>query len=321
MKIAVIGSGITGLALSYFLKDRFTVHIFEKSRTPGGRISTYIHKHMFIDNGTHLITSTCRMTVNLLKELETLKYVEFIPPAAYIYEDEIYRRTFSIFDYSFMRLFIKNVFNADKVPLFSLIKFICYAIRPDIKIGFFKMPLVKVFTQPLIQKSNARIFTSFEVNKNNLGDILNIYDIVVFAVSPYDLSSIFDVRCKMNNINFIICVYDAPLEEKIFIVKNRSFDFIFIRNFFGYGYVEFVKGCGRIDENDVYRFLNIYGLKDPIFIFRKNVLNATYEMGVRIERIHNKKIFYTGGFDTFLPDTIEAAILSAYKLYKKIKYL
>ena len=39
-KIAVIGSGISGLSASFFLSKKFDVHLFEKNKILGGHTRT-----------------------------------------------------------------------------------------------------------------------------------------------------------------------------------------------------------------------------------------------------------------------------------------
>lgn len=46
-KIAVIGSGISGLSASFFLSKNFEVHLFEKNKTLGGHTRTIKFKDNF----------------------------------------------------------------------------------------------------------------------------------------------------------------------------------------------------------------------------------------------------------------------------------
>jgi renalase len=39
-KMAIIGSGLSGLTLAHLLKDCFEITLFEKARSPGGRLAT-----------------------------------------------------------------------------------------------------------------------------------------------------------------------------------------------------------------------------------------------------------------------------------------
>ncbi len=39
-RIAIVGTGVAGMAAGYFLRDRYEVHFFEKNRTPGGHTNT-----------------------------------------------------------------------------------------------------------------------------------------------------------------------------------------------------------------------------------------------------------------------------------------
>ena len=53
-KIAVIGSGISGLSVSYFLSSKYKVHLFEKNNYLGGHTRTVKLKsddNLAIDTG------------------------------------------------------------------------------------------------------------------------------------------------------------------------------------------------------------------------------------------------------------------------------
>lgn len=58
MKIAVIGAGITGATLAYFLKEKADVHVFEKARGVGGRMSTRYAGDYEFDHGAQYFTAT-----------------------------------------------------------------------------------------------------------------------------------------------------------------------------------------------------------------------------------------------------------------------
>ena len=49
-KIAIIGSGISGLSASLFLSNKFDVHLFEKNKTLGGHTRTINFKDNFEDD-------------------------------------------------------------------------------------------------------------------------------------------------------------------------------------------------------------------------------------------------------------------------------
>ena len=50
-KVAVIGAGISGLALANRLKNHFEVVVFEKSRGYGGRVATRRFGEFIFDHG------------------------------------------------------------------------------------------------------------------------------------------------------------------------------------------------------------------------------------------------------------------------------
>jgi len=76
-KVAIIGGGISGIMLSYRLKQKgFGSTIFEKSRGVGGRMATKRWKEKSYDHGCQYFTATKPETISLLHELETENVVE-----------------------------------------------------------------------------------------------------------------------------------------------------------------------------------------------------------------------------------------------------
>jgi hypothetical protein len=60
-KIAVIGAGIAGLAAAYTLQKRgFSVQVFEREGTPGGRMRSEQHGEFVIERGAQFIASSYR---------------------------------------------------------------------------------------------------------------------------------------------------------------------------------------------------------------------------------------------------------------------
>lgn len=54
-KIAIIGSGITGLSVAFQQPPKTSITMFDKSRRPGGRVSTRVsrqHPGYSFDHGT-----------------------------------------------------------------------------------------------------------------------------------------------------------------------------------------------------------------------------------------------------------------------------
>jgi len=80
MKIAIIGSGISGLTAAYYLKDRFDITLFEKNAYLGGHTNTIEcswRNHQYaIDTG--FIVFNKKTYPNFLKMLDGL-YVEYLP--------------------------------------------------------------------------------------------------------------------------------------------------------------------------------------------------------------------------------------------------
>ena len=56
-KIAIIGAGMAGLTAAHFLNGYAGVTVFEKSKGPGGRLSTRHHGSFAFDHGAQFFTS------------------------------------------------------------------------------------------------------------------------------------------------------------------------------------------------------------------------------------------------------------------------
>jgi protoporphyrinogen oxidase len=69
MKIGIIGAGITGLSLAYFLKDDFEVTVFEKNKELGGMASSFQYEGKDITNCYHHILDGDSEMIALIKEL------------------------------------------------------------------------------------------------------------------------------------------------------------------------------------------------------------------------------------------------------------
>ena len=59
-KMAIIGSGLSGLTLGNLLKDRFAITLFEKARSAGGRLATRIAAPYAFDHGAQYFTARTR---------------------------------------------------------------------------------------------------------------------------------------------------------------------------------------------------------------------------------------------------------------------
>ena len=56
-KIAIIGAGLAGITVANLLKDYAEVKIFEKSKGPGGRMSTRRRENYSFDHGAQYFTA------------------------------------------------------------------------------------------------------------------------------------------------------------------------------------------------------------------------------------------------------------------------
>jgi uncharacterized protein len=71
MKVAVVGSGISGLGAAYLLARAHEVHVFERDDRPGGHANTVIHDGLALDTGflVHNVPNYPLFT-RLLRELD-----------------------------------------------------------------------------------------------------------------------------------------------------------------------------------------------------------------------------------------------------------
>ena len=70
MKIAVIGSGVSGLAISYLLNKKHDITLFEKNDYVGGHARTV----EINDNGKRLAVDTGFIVFNMLLSLFFMKF-------------------------------------------------------------------------------------------------------------------------------------------------------------------------------------------------------------------------------------------------------
>lgn len=76
-KIAVIGAGIAGLTAAHTLQKRgFTVQVFEREETPGGRMRSEPHGEFVIERGAQFIASSYRNMRALAAELGIADLIE-----------------------------------------------------------------------------------------------------------------------------------------------------------------------------------------------------------------------------------------------------
>ena len=68
-KIAIIGSGMAGATLAYYLQEHATVKVFEKSRGLGGRLATRYTDNFMFDHGAPFFKANHPAFKSLLKKL------------------------------------------------------------------------------------------------------------------------------------------------------------------------------------------------------------------------------------------------------------
>lgn len=77
--IHIVGGGITGCFLTYFLKDQFKIVLYEKSGKLGGLCSTeYNMEGIPYQKGAHVLFTDDTWIVNLINKAVTLKEVEYL---------------------------------------------------------------------------------------------------------------------------------------------------------------------------------------------------------------------------------------------------
>lgn len=88
-RCAIIGAGISGLALGWFLKKRYgpeiSITIFEKAVRPGGWIDTLNHEGFLFEQGPRSLRpqGSGRDTLALIEELDLASQITFAAPSAY----------------------------------------------------------------------------------------------------------------------------------------------------------------------------------------------------------------------------------------------
>ena len=72
MKLCILGGGLSGVSLAYFLQDNpkiKQIDIFEKSENLGGLCSSFQKEGIYYDIGPHIIFSKDKEVLNLMKNL------------------------------------------------------------------------------------------------------------------------------------------------------------------------------------------------------------------------------------------------------------
>lgn len=88
-RCVIIGAGISGLSLGWFLKKRYgaaiNLNIFEKAARPGGWIETLHHEGFLFEQGPRSLRpqGNGRETLALIEELDLTSQVTFAAPNAY----------------------------------------------------------------------------------------------------------------------------------------------------------------------------------------------------------------------------------------------
>ena len=68
-KVAIIGAGLSGLALANKLKNHFEVVVFEKSRGYGGRVATRRSGEFIFDHGAQFFKAKTEEFSNYIKPM------------------------------------------------------------------------------------------------------------------------------------------------------------------------------------------------------------------------------------------------------------
>ena len=69
IKIAIIGTGLSGLSAAHLLRDYADITLFEKARGVSGRISTRCAESYFFDHGAQYFTARKKLFHNFIQPL------------------------------------------------------------------------------------------------------------------------------------------------------------------------------------------------------------------------------------------------------------
>lgn len=76
--IYIVGGGITGCFLSFFLKNDFNVSIYEKENTLGGLCKTYENiENLKYQHGTHVLHTNSLWIIDLIKQFIPLDEIDY----------------------------------------------------------------------------------------------------------------------------------------------------------------------------------------------------------------------------------------------------
>lgn len=173
-KLGIIGAGISGLVLGYYLKDEFDVVIFDKSRGVGGRMATRRSGDFIFDHGTPFFTAKTNTFNDFLHQFINKKVVqEWNPKFA------------RIIDYN-----IKNIYN-----------------WADSRKHYVASPYMTSFAKELGEEMHITLSTEITqiiCNKNKVDLISSSgakesFDYVITAIPPHQAFDILPNNCEYKN--------------------------------------------------------------------------------------------------------------------------
>ena len=78
LDFCIIGSGVSGSTIAYLLSKKYSVHILDKARGPGGRASNKRFKqNLSFDHGVQYISPKSKEFLNFIKTLCKKKKQKF----------------------------------------------------------------------------------------------------------------------------------------------------------------------------------------------------------------------------------------------------
>ena len=99
-KIAIIGGGIGGLSLAYFLarENNFDITIFERNKNVGGLLGLLTINGVGFEGFYHHLFTSHSHAINLIKELELTDKLMYLPSRMGMYYDGAIHRFTSALD-------------------------------------------------------------------------------------------------------------------------------------------------------------------------------------------------------------------------------
>jgi len=155
-KLAIVGGGISGLSLAYYLQDSFEVSVFEKEKWGGKAYTQKVDKYL-LEEGVNGFLSNSPKTLELCEEIgiKPIKANEN-SKIRYIYDDKLYQIPLKPLD--FIKSDILSFFGKLRVAMEIFVEPICD--REETVAQFATRRLGKEFTRRMMTPMLAGIYAS-----------------------------------------------------------------------------------------------------------------------------------------------------------------